>query len=120
MLDWLKRLLVPFETRPPGSQPLVSDLSTPRGPRPRGARVQREEPWDPHAVELYRTLVRTRLGEHACRACGGSLEAASLSGVDGGTTLDEYRLSDAAAARLLALTQRLSVTCEQCGARAEI
>jgi hypothetical protein len=61
-----------------------------------------------------------RMSERACPSCGSSLETASLIGVDGGSTLDGFGLSDAAAARLLAYTQPLSVLCARCDTEAKI
>jgi hypothetical protein len=119
MLEWLRCLLVPGETRVTGKVTLASD--NPRSVRrPRAARLRREEPWDPQAVELYHSLIRMRMSEQACPSCGSSLETASLVGVGRGSTLDGFGLSDAAAARLLAYTQPLSVLCPQCKTEAKI
>ena len=80
----------------------------------------RETPWDPHAAELYESLVRARLREQACSNCSVPLEFASVLRVAGGTALDDYGLSEDAVARLLAATQQLSVRCRQCGADLDV
>jgi molecular chaperone DnaK len=71
--------------------------------------------------DLYRTLVRARLAEQRCHSCGASLDSASVlhakTGL--GPLLNEFQLSDAGAARLLAATDDLVVECRQCGARNE-
>lgn len=118
MLEWLRQLL-PGERLTARKTTLRSD-SSPSSPRPPRARRQREEPWDPQAVELYHSLIRARLSEQACGSCGTSLETGSLVGMGGGSTLEGFGLSDAAAARLLAYTQPLSVLCPQCGKKAVI
>ncbi len=77
------------------------------------------EDWDEGAAELYGALVRARLAETACQACGESLEAAQLvrSDTSVGPELNELGLSDSGAARFLAATDDLIVECSRCGAR---
>ena len=124
MLEWLRRL-VPWreprlDTRG-GSDTTVHDISAEIGrPRPaRSARIRREKPWDPAAVELYQKLIRIRMAEHSCPTCGTTLEDGFLVARGGGTALEGFGLSDAAAARLIACTQRLSIRCA-CGTQSII
>jgi len=67
-------------------------------------------------AEFYRLLVEERLKDRACRACGHSLEHAALRSRNGGTTLDEFDLSEGSMVQLLAATELLTVVCVQCGA----
>ena len=87
--------------------------------KPGAASERSGEGWKEGAAELYRALVRARLAETACQACGESLEAAQLvrSDTSVGPELNELALSDAGAARFLAATDDLIVECACCGAR---
>ena len=76
--------------------------------------------WSPHAAEVYRSIVATRLGDRTCTACGYLLEAASVERAVGGTTLPEFDLDDDAAIAIVAWTQRLTVRCSQCGIAVEV
>jgi hypothetical protein len=70
-----------------------------RLPSPIG--VERQAPWDPHAVDLYRSLVGARLREHGTRpvrppnACGRDATSSSLANE---TEFSASRLGGAAAA----------------------
>ena len=70
--------------------------------------------------QLYWSLIRARLKDHVCRACGASLEHAIVTSAGDGTALDEYGLSEVSAARLLAATEALTVECLRCQSMAEI
>jgi hypothetical protein len=70
--------------------------------------------------EKYRSLIQARLREHACQACGHSLEQSAVVRAGEGTTLEEYGLSETAAAHLLAATEVLTVVCGQCGSSCEL
>ena len=78
-----------------------------------------DDGWSSGALDLYRVLVRARLGERKCQDCSASLESASVlqANTRFGTLLNESQLSDTGAARLLAATDDLVVACGQCGAR---
>jgi hypothetical protein len=78
--------------------------------------------WSVGAMDLYSALIRKRLAELKCRACGASLESASVLRALAfvGTLLDELQLSDEGAARFLAAENDLMVACARCGARAVI
>jgi hypothetical protein len=121
MLEWLRRLVPwrePFLDTRGNSDSTVYDISAKLW-RPRAARIRRETPWDPGAVELYQNLVRIRMAEHSCPTCGASLEDGLLVARGGGTVLEGFGLSDAAAARLIAYTERLSIRCA-CGTQSII
>ena len=83
---------------------------------------KRRDGWSTEAVEQYRDLVRTRLGERKCHGCGVSLESAALVQVNTcvGTFLNEFQLGDEGAAQLLAETDDLVVECRECGARNDV
>lgn len=70
--------------------------------------------------QLYWSLIRARLKDHACRVCGASLERATVTSAGDGTALDDYGLSETSAVRLLAATEVLTVECLRCQAVAEI
>jgi hypothetical protein len=72
--------------------------------------------WNPHAIEIYGSIMTSRLADRVCDACGGSLRAATLERATGGTTLPEFDLDDDAAVAIIAWTQRLTVRCSLCDA----
>jgi hypothetical protein len=78
--------------------------------------------WSAAAVEHYRELVRARLSDGSCVACGASLAAALLVRTDTrvGPELNEFGLSDEGAARYLAATDSLVVKCARCGAESVV
>jgi hypothetical protein len=71
-------------------------------------------------ARLYRALIRARLRGRACERCGHSLELSSVVTAGEGTTLEEYGLSETAAAHLLAATEILRVQCDRCGATSDV
>jgi endogenous inhibitor of DNA gyrase (YacG/DUF329 family) len=93
-------------------------------PHTRPAAAEPEEPpplpWAPEAIALYRRGIRERLREATCGGCGAALHAAEVERTVGGTTLDDYALSDEGLARLLAATQHLWVSCPTCGQASEL
>ena len=122
MLEWLRRLVVPRDSRlgTRGTSGTAVDRISQTLPRPRVAPIRREKPWDPTAVELYDSLIRIRMAEHACPTCGTTLENGSLVARGGGAVLEGFGLSDGAAARLIACTERLSIRCSHCGTQSII
>ena len=95
----------------------MAEAKPDRGPAPGEAPTETQ--WSAEAVDLYRDLIRARLSEGRCTACGASLAAALLvrTNTSVGPELNELGLSDEAAAHYLALTDDLIVECGQCGAR---
>ena len=77
-------------------------------------------PWSSVAVAAYREIIGARLAEGVCLTCRAGLGAARLKKVMNGLTLPEFRFDDAAAAKIIAWTQQLSVECTECGTSAEI
>lgn len=71
-------------------------------------------------ARVYEALLRTRLRDHACEACGCSLEAAAVVSSADGTTLEEYGLSERSSLEVLAATEYLTVRCEACGATSRV
>jgi hypothetical protein len=65
-------------------------------------------------ASIYRCLIRARLRERTCEACGRSLESATVVSSAEGTTLEEYGLSETSSLQLLVATELLSVQCEHC------
>jgi hypothetical protein len=76
--------------------------------------------WSPEAAELYRSIVRMRLADRLCAACGRSLGESAIEKAGGGAILPEFHLDDEAALALIAWTQRLSVRCTACNAEMTI
>jgi hypothetical protein len=77
-------------------------------------------PWAREAVAIYHQGIRERLQGASCGCCGGSLREGQVLRTVGGTTLDDYALSDEGLARLLSATQHLWVSCPTCGKASEI
>ncbi len=71
--------------------------------------------WSPHALEVYRSIVATRLADRKCTACGSSLSQATVDFAAGGSTLPEFDLDDDGAVAVVAWSQQLAVSCPQCG-----
>jgi len=71
-------------------------------------------------ARAYWSLVRARLRDQVCEACGASLSDGVLVSAGDGTTLQEYGLSDTSAAQLLAATEVLTVRCDRCNTEATI
>ena len=76
--------------------------------------------WNPEAAELYRSIVRMRLADRLCAACGRSLGESAIEKAGGGAILPEFHLEDEAALALIAWTQRLTVRCTACDAETTI
>ena len=91
----------------------VGELARPF-PAPRTELIPPPMPWPVAAVEIYRGGIQERLANATCEGCGGSVANADVLEVSGGTTLDDYDLSDESVARLLAATQHLWVRCPRC------
>ena len=87
--------------------------------RPAPSESSTDTPWSVRAVDLYSDLIRARLSEASCNACGVSLAAAVLvrTSTSVGPELNELGLSDEGAARYLAATDDLVVQCGQCEAQ---
>ena len=102
--------------------PVDSRTEAPEAGGPAPSEPPADTPWSAEAVELYRDLVRVRLSNLRCPACGASL--ASAPRVDTSTMvgpeLNELGLSDKGAARYLAATDDLVVLCGRCGNRAVV
>lgn len=100
----------PAPPAPPLVKPSVESRSAPK------------ERWSDNAVQLYDSIIRSRLAEVCCRGCGEKLESASLirTHTSVGLLLNEYQLGDMAAARLLAATDSLLVECRKCGGQSEV
>ena len=76
--------------------------------------------WSAKAVDVYRSIVRARLADRSCTACGHSLESAAVTTAGGGTVLPEFDLDDEAAVSIIAWTQCLNVPCPHCGTLVKI
>jgi hypothetical protein len=77
-------------------------------------------PWPAAALEVYRVGIAERLSAACCGGCGAALADSELMAAVGGTSLDDYPLSDESLARLLAATQHLSVRCRDCHEVSEV
>jgi hypothetical protein len=71
-------------------------------------------------AKLYWTLIRARLRDRSCPECKRSFADATLVSAGEGTTLEEYGLSESSAARVLAATELLRVTCDFCGTSSDV
>jgi hypothetical protein len=70
--------------------------------------------WSAHALEVYRSIVRVRLGDRTCPTCRSPLAEATVERAAGGSTLPEFDLDDDAAVAIVAWTQSLAVRCARC------
>jgi ribosomal protein L40E len=104
-------------TEGPTLETFFAPRATRRPPLPPQHATQRS--WAPEPVALHRSLLDVRLAEQRCQRCGASLRSAAVLGVADGTSLDDLGLSDQAAARVLAATERALVLCRRCGASNE-
>lgn len=85
-------------------------------PEPRVLRADDVAQWSAHALEVYRSIARVRLGDRTCPTCRAPLAEATVERAAGGTTLPEFDLDDDAAVAIVAWTQSLAVRCARCGA----
>lgn len=82
----------------------------------------RRQRWCPQAAHTYEMLVRARLRAQECICCDSSLDTAAIVETCGGfsTLPDEFQLTDAREACLVAATDDLAATCSHCGTRNEV
>lgn len=99
----------------PGCHSLV-DLGIPSRPvAPAQVPPALEPPLSDAARAIYASDIRGRLLAARCGSCLQGLGDATLLSTSGGTSLDEYGLTDESIAHALAATQHLNVRCGRCG-----